>query len=289
MKDFKKEFSIERMAKLLGAKRESYYKWLSRGVSKRDKENEFLLKETETIFLFHKKRYGSSRVRQELLKKGIKCSRRRVGRLMKLNGMESIRARKYKVTTNSKHNKIISPNLLNQNFQADTPNRVWVSDITYIRTNEGWLYLTTVMDLFNREIIGHWKSYNLRAEDTVIKAFDEASRKRIPKKGLIFHSDRGSQYVDKVFRKRLKSYKITQSMSGKGNCYDNAVAESFFKTLKSELVNEIGQYKSRKEAKASIFEYIECYYNTKRIHSTLDYCTPKEYLQRYYEGLKKCA
>ncbi len=276
------------MAKLLGAKRESYYKWLS-GVSKREKENEFLLKETETIFQFHKKRYGSSRVRQELLKKGIKCSRRRVGRLMKSNGMESIRARKYKVTTNSKHNKIISPNLLNQNFQADTPDRVWVSDITYIRTNEGWLYLTTVMDLFNREVIGHWKSYNLRAEDTVIKAFDAASRKRIPQKGLIFHSDRGSQYVDKAFRKRLKSYKITQSMSGKGNCYEMYVAESFFKTLKSELVNEIGQYKSRKEAKASIFEYIECYYNTKRIHSTLDYCTPKEYLKKYYAGLKKCA
>ncbi len=113
------------------------------------------------------------------------------------------------------------------------------------------------MDLFNREIIGHCKSYNLRAENTVIKAFDEASRKRIPQKGLIFHSDRGSQYVDKVFRKRLKSYKITQSMSGKGNCYDNAVAESFFKTLKSEVVNEIGQYKNRKEAKVSIFEYIE--------------------------------
>ncbi len=211
-----------RMAKLLGTKRESYYKWLSRGVSKREKENEFLLEKIKTIFHLNKKRYGSSRVFQELLKKGIKCSRRRVGKLMKANSMQSIRARKYKVTTNSKHNKIISPNLLNQNFQTDAPNRVWVSDITYIRTNEGWLYLTTVMDLFNREIIGHCKSNNLTAEDTVIKAFDEASRKRSPQKGLIFHSDRGSQYVDKVFRKRLKIYKVTQSMSGKGNCYDNA-------------------------------------------------------------------
>jgi len=145
------------------------------------------------------------------------------------------------------------------------------------------------MDLFNREVIGHCQSSNLSAEDTVIKAFDEALRKRIPQKGLIFHSDRGSQYVDKEFRKRLKSYKITQSMSGKGNCYDNAVAESFFKTLKSELVYAIPKYKSRKEARASIFEYIECYYNTVRIHSTLDYYTPNEYLKRYYKGLKKCA
>jgi len=145
---------------------------------------------------------------------------------------------------------------------------------------------TVKVDLFNREIIGHWKSDNLRTEDTAIKAFDEAVRRRIPQKGLIFHSDRGSQYVDKAFRKRLKSYKIAQSMSGKGNCYDNAVAESFFKTLKSELVNATAKYKNRKEAKASIFEYIECYYNTKRIHSTLDYCTPKEWLEKYYAGLK---
>ncbi len=149
MKDFKKEFSIERMAKLLGAKRESYYKWLS-GASKREKENEFLLKETETIFQFNKKRYGSSRIHHELLKQGAGCSRQKVAGLMRAGSLYCIRAKRYKVTTNSKHNKIVSPNLLNQNFQADTPDRVWVSDITYIRTNEGWLYLTTVMDLFNR-------------------------------------------------------------------------------------------------------------------------------------------
>jgi len=179
------------MAKVLGVTRDSYYKWLSRKEGKRVQENEFLIKKIKEIFYLHKKRYGSSRIYYELLKEDIICSRQRVGRLMKVNGLKSIRLKRFKITTNPRKNKKASPNLLNQNFEVDAPNKVWVSDITYIQTKEGWLYLTTIIDLFNREIIGHSRSYTLKTKDTILKAFNDALRKRIPQKGLIFHSEEG--------------------------------------------------------------------------------------------------
>ena len=280
---FKKKFPVERMAKALDITRDSYYKWLERKLSKRRQENEFLLSRIRYIFNLHKKRYGSSRIYAELKKENIVCSRRRVAKLMKSANLVSVRYKRHKYQKNSNKPDKYPPNLLNQDFTVDSPNKVWVSDITYIPTKEGWLYITTIIDLFNREVIGHSKSYNLKTENTVIKAFDEAIRKRKPKENLIFHSDRGVQYHSEAFKNILKDFNITQSASGKGNCYDNAVAESFFKTLKSELLSK-DAFKTRKEAKTKVFEYIEAYYNKRRIHSSLNWCSPKEYLENYYKN-----
>jgi len=282
---FKKEFPVGRMAKALDITRDSYYKWLERKLSKRRQENEFLLSRIRYIFNLHKKRYGSSRIYAELKKENIVCSRRRVAKLMKSANLVSVRYKRHRYAKNSNKPDKYPPNLLNQNFTINSPNKVWVSDITYIPTKEGWLYITTIIDLFNREVIGHSKSYNLKTENTVIKAFDEAIRKRKPKENLIFHSDRGVQYHSEEFRNILKDFNITQSASGKGNCYDNAVAESFFKTLKSELLSK-DAFKTRKEAKTKVFEYIEAYYNKRRIHSSLNWCSPKEYLENYYNSIK---
>jgi len=283
---FKKEFPIEKMAKVLNITRDSYYKWIKRKQSRRKQENEFLLSRIRYIFYLHKKRYGSSRIHAELKKENIVCSRRRVAKLMKSANLVSIRCKRHRYPKNSSKPDKYPPNLLNQNFTVDSPNKVWVSDITYIPTKEGWLYVTTIIDLFNREVIGHSRSYDLKTENTVMKAFNEAVRKRKPEENLIFHSDRGVQYHSEAFRNKLRSLNSTQSTSGKGNCYDNAVAESFFKTLKSELLTD-DTFKTRREAKTKVFEYIEAYYNKRRIHSTLNWCSPKEYLENYYKKTGK--
>ena len=285
---FRNEFLVERMAKVLDITRDSYYKWLKRKQSKRKQKNEFLLSRIRYIFYLHEKRYGSSRIHAELKKENITCSRRRVAKLMKSANLVSVRYKRHRYPENKNSEKIdkYPPNLLNQNFTVDSPNNVWVSDITYIPTKEGWLYLTTIIDLFNREVVGESRSYNLKTENTVIKALYGAMRKRKPKENLIFHSDRGVQYHSEAFKKTLKAFNITQSASGKGNCYDNAVAESFFKTLKSELLSN-GTFKTRREAKIKVFEYIELYYNKKRIHSSLNWLTPEEYLENYYKNTGK--
>ncbi len=274
------------MAKALNITRDSYYKWIKRKQSKRKQENELLLSRIRYIFYLHKKRYGSSRIYAKLLKENTVCSRRRVAKLMKSANLVSIRYKRHRYPKNNDKPYKYPPNLLNQNFTVDSPDKVWVSDITYIPTKEGWLYVTTIIDLFNREVVAHSRSYDLKTENTVIKAFNEAIRKRKPKENLIFHSDRGVQYHSEAFRNILKAFNITQSTSGKGNCYDNAAAESFFKTLKSELLSK-DAFKTRKEAKTKVFEYIEAYYNKRRIHSTLNWCSPKEYLENYYKNADK--
>lgn len=196
--------------------------------------------------------YGSPRITDDLREAGFKVSRPRVARLMKKNGIHAKTKRKFKVTTNSEHNYPISPNLLNQHFSANYFGEVWASDITYIRTGEGWLYLTVIMDLFNREIIGWSMSDSLRASRTTIPAFRDACTRFHPGPGLIFHSDRGVQYACHDFREQLSGHRMIQSMSGKGNCYDNAVVESFFSTLKKDRVYH-QKYKTRWQARQSIF------------------------------------
>jgi len=177
-----------------------------------------------------------------------------------------------------------APNLLNQNFKINAPDKIWMSDITYIKTKEGWLYLTMIMDLFNREVISFHRSKTLMAVDTTIPALKKALDKRKPV-NLIFHSDKGVQYACDEFRELLKSHGITQSMSGKGNCYDNAPSESFFKTLKSELIYlKRGGYLTRKQAELEIFEFIECAYNTTRLHSFLGYLSPKNYMKLFMKN-----
>ena len=197
-------------------------------------------------------------------------------------GIRAKTARKFKVTTDSNHQEPISPNLLKQDFSAEAPNKVWTSDITYVWTKRGWQYLTIILELFSREIIGYSLSNRLSAKSTVVAALDMAAKHRRPPEGIILHSDRGVQYASKAFRKRLKKYKMTQSMSGKGNCYDNAVTETVFKTLKTEWIYGTN-YASQDELRISLFEYIELFYNRKRLHSALGYLPPSKFMRRYYQ------
>jgi putative transposase len=273
-----KAYSIEKMCKTLKVSRSSYYNWLCSLPSERAKENVDLTVRIREIHTKSRSTYGSPRIAKELRDQGTLVSRPRVARLMRCIGLKSIVARKYRVaTTDSKHGFKVAENLLNRDFQAGVLGRAWVSDLTYIRTTEGWLYLTTVIDLADRKVIGWALSNNMTAKDTSVAAWKMAARNRAVSKDLIFHSDRGVQYACNEFTSLLKAFpNLRQSMSRKGDCWDNAVAESFFKTLKSECTNHL-QNINMKQTELAVFDYIECWYNTKRRHSALKYMTPNEY------------
>ena len=269
-------FGIENMCRILHLSRSGYYSWIARPESNRARENRILVLKIRRSHELSKEIYGSPRITDDLFDWGYQASRPRVARLMQANGIRSKIKRKFKVTTNSEHKQSISPNLLNQNFYVSAPNLILVSDITYIRTAEGWLYLTTIMDLFHRKIVGWSMSRTMTVQQTTMAAMRQYLMNHNPKPGVIFHSDRGIQYASKDFRRLLDKHNVVQSMSGKGNCYDNAVAESFFKTLKTELVYH-ERYWTRAQAKNSIFEYIEVFYNRIRKHSALGYLSPEQY------------
>ena len=256
-----------------------YYRWKKKPPGKREIENMKLLERIIEIHNLTDQTYGSPRITDDLLDEGFKVSRPRVARLMRKHGIYAKTMRKFKVTTDSDHNYPISPNLLKQNFSANYFGEVCTSDITYIRTGEGWLYLTVAMDLYNREIIGWAMSESLRASETTIPALQDACNRYYPTQGMIFHSDRGVQYACNDFREQLSKHHMIQSMSGTGNCYDNAVTESFFSTLKKELVYR-RKYSTRWQARQSIFQYIETFYNRVRKHSTLGYLSPVQFKQR---------
>lgn len=281
--DYKNTFAVRTMCRVLGVSVSSYYALTQRPESNRKQEN---LKLMTAIKEIHKKSletYGSPRIANALQKKGFQCSRPRTARLMRELGIRAKCARKFKVTTDSNHNEPIAQNLLGQEFSVEMPFEVWTSDITYIRTATGWQYLTVIMELFNREIIGYFLSNNLKTETTVNPALDMAVRHRQPPSGVIFHSDRGVQYASKSFRKKLADYQMIQSMSGTGNCYDNTVTETFFKTLKTEWIYG-KKFRNQEELRQSLFEYIQIFYNRKRAHSTLGYLAPAEYLRNYYQS-----
>lgn len=200
---------------------------------------------------------------------------------MRANDLRSILKKKFKATTNSNHSLPVAENKLQQNFSIDAPNRVWTSDITYIWTSEGWLYLAIVLDIFSRYVIS-WKTDTRLHKEIVSQAVSKSLHSRKPTSGLIFHSDRGVQYASNEVRELLENNHITQSMSNKGNCYDNAITETFFHTLKTELVYQ-RQYKTRQEAELSIFEYIEVFYNRQRLHSSINYMSPVEYENQFYK------
>ena len=263
---------VKKMSQVIGASRSGYYRWKKLPHGKRQKENEKILMEIEESHKNSRRVYGSPRITDELQAKGIVCSKNRVARIMKVHGIFAKTAKKFKATTNSNHNLPVAENLLNQNFTAEKPNTVWVSDITYIWTLEGWLYLAVILDLYSRQVIG-WAMSNRMTSGLVIKALYQAIGRRNPGIGCVFHSDQGVQYASADFRDVLKAYSFIQSMSRKGNCYDNAVAESFFHTLKIEHVYDY-RYETRAEATQSIFEYIEMFYNRQRRHSTLGYRSP---------------
>lgn len=268
-------FRVMKMCLVLKVSLSGYYAWRSRGRSNREIANEQLLSEIEEVY--HKVRgiYGSPRITAELHDRGYHCGENRVAMLMKKNGIAARTRKKFKVTTQSKHKQSVAANLLEGDFTTDGRNEVWVSDITYIWTREGWLYLAAVMDLYSRQIVG-WSMSNRISAELVINALQQAIWRRCPGFGLIIHSDRGIQYASHAFRNLLKDHKFIQSMSSKGNCYDNAVMESFFHTLKVEHIY-FESYQTRTEAKDSIFEYIEIFYNRVRKHSSISYMSPSEY------------
>ena len=274
-------FRVKKMCLALNISRSRYYVWRRHLKGLRQQENEGLLADIIEIHEKSRGTYGSPSVAEALKAKGKRHGKNRIARLMRLNGIHAKTKRTFKVTTQSRHNLPVAENLLNRQFETDQPNRVWLSDITYIRTQEGWLYLSAILDLFNREVIGWSMDESLRQE-LVLNALQQAIGRRKPGPGVIFHSDRGSQYAGHAFREALNQHQFLQSMSGKGNCYDNAVMESFFHTLKTEVVY-FSKYRTRAEARQSIFEYIEVFYNRIRRHSALDYLSPLEFMTRMYD------
>jgi putative transposase len=270
------------MCLVLGVSKSGYFKWLNRPISNRQKKHEQLAKAILRTHLEFQQRYGSVKITKTLNKRGVQVSERTVSRIMTKNQLKSCTVKKYKATTNSKHNHPVSENVLNRQFRPSEPNRSWVTDITYISTREGWLYLASVMDLYSRKIIG-WAMDKTMTKELVIDALKMAYYRQKPRKGLIHHSDRGVQYASNEYQSLLQEYGMISSMSRKGNCYDNACIESFHGILKRELVHQT-RYKTRLEARRSLFEYIEFFYNSKRIHSTIDYYTPNEFERMYYQG-----
>ncbi len=259
---------------MLCVSRSGYYAWIGRSVSLRSKSNGILLNEIRSTYVENKKAYGSPRIHMALKKKGIHSGHNRIAHLMRENSIVAQRQFRRKHHAAS-HGRSFAPNLVNRNFCVAKPNRVWASDITVLWSGSGWLYLAVVMDLYSRRIIG-WAMQKRMTEDLTINALRMAVDQRAPKEQLIHHSDQGSQYGSDSFRQELKLNCITPSMSRKGNCYDNAVVESFFKSLKAEIPKD-DRSKTREETKSKIFEYIEVFYNRKRLHSTLDYQSPAEY------------
>jgi len=277
IKNNERIFPIEKMCKVLQVGRRSYFQWKSQSVSDRKQMAVLVKEKIVSIYFDSKQRYGSPRITAELDSLGNKVSRITVAKYMNQLGLRSKLSKKFKVTTNSKHKYLIMPNVLNREFSVTEPSKVWVSDITYIRVKEGFIYLTTVLDLYDRKIIGWSLSDGMSVEETSLAAWRMAITNRNISKGLIFHSDRGLQYAGKKFTNVVDSYKmITRSMSRKGNCWDNAVAESFFKTLKTEQVYG-NKLISKKQMKLDLFEYIELWYNRKRRHSALKYKTIEEF------------
>ena len=269
------EFRVKRMCHALAVQRSGYYAWRRRTPSTRAQANEVLLKLIREEHETSRKTYGSPRIKKVLERKGVLCGKNRVARLMRMHGIAAKKRHKWHPTTTQRKPGVVpAPNWLNQEFTAVAPNRKWVSDFTYIDTAEGWLYLATVLDLFSRKVVG-WAMSEWMDTDLVETAWQMALLGRRPEPGLLHHSDQGSQYTSAVYQKSLTTALVQLSMSRVGNCYDNAVAESFFGTLKTECVTS--QFATRALAHTSIFEYIEVWYNRQRLHSTLGYLSPVEF------------
>jgi len=272
------------MCEVLDVSRSGFYKWRNEQANENayQKRRKALLERITWLFLDSVRRYGSPKITALLRDEGWVVSERLVGKLMQENGLRSCVAKKFRVnTTDSNHNSPIAPNLLNQNFKTAAPNKVWVTDITYIPCREGRLYLASVLDLYTRKIVG-WKLADRMTTDLVMAALDQAYAAKKPARGLIHHSDRGSQYASEEYRTQLKKYKMEASMSRKGNCYDNACIESFHSVLKKEFVY-CTRFRTKAQAQQEMFKYIEFFYNRKRIHGALGYLSPDRFETMYYK------
>lgn len=273
------QYAVAMLCRVLGVSRSGYYAWRTRPASQRSQADRALVVRIQAIHTQSRKTYGSPRVHAELAEQGVRCSAKRVARLMRLAGIHARRARRTHTTTDSRHALPVAANVLNRGFDAPAPNTKWAADITYIGTHEGWVYLAVVMDLFSRRIIG-WSMQPTLARSLVLDALWMAVHQRQPSAQVIHHSDRGSQYASDDYQVALTTAGIGCSMSRKGNCFDNAVVESFFATLKTELVYQ-QQYTTRTQARSAIFEYVEVFYNRQRRHSALGYVSPTAYEAQY--------
>ena len=269
------DYPVNMMCRLLAVSTSGYYSWLTRKPSARAQANELLTEKITAIFQDEKGRAGSIRITRRLQAEGEQAGRHRVAKLMRLAGMRAKAARKFKATTNSNHNLPVADNLLQQDFTAQKPNEKWVSDITYIWTGEGWLYLSTVMDLYSRFLIG-WSLSDRMTATLVSDALQMAMWRRGMPKGTIVHSDRGSQYCSHQYQALLRKHNLICSMSKRGDCFDNAAMESWNQSFKVESIHN-EKFTTREDAKKQIFEYIEVYYNRKRLHSTLGYLSPEAF------------
>jgi putative transposase len=275
------EFAVTRMCKVLNVSPSGYYAWRKRPVSKREMANRKLYKKIKAVYNQNHGVYGSPRIYRALKRQGVSCSENRVARLMRRWDLRAKQTKSYKTTTRRDKSHAVAPNLLKRDFMAERPNQKWLTDITYISTQEGWLYLAVALDLFSRRIVG-WAMSDRMTSDLTMDALKMAIRQRQPDSNLIHHSDQGAQYTDGEYQRLLKSWDIQVSMNGVGSWYDNAPMESFIGSLKSEWVHHRA-YRTRDEARPDIFYYIEAFYNRRRLHSALDYLSPEAYEQLYYQ------
>lgn len=274
MRDHVADFPVNVMCEVLGVSRSGYYAWAGRDGSARAAADHALAAEIRAAHAASRGRYGSPRVHAELRARSRRVGRKRVARLMRGMGLAGRRRRRFRRTTNSSHVFPIAPNLLGRNFTAEAPNRVWLADLTYIWTSEGWLYLAAVLDLCTRRVVG-WAMADHLGHELALAALDMAIARQRPLPGLIHHADRGVQFAAHRYRARLLAHGMLCSMSRRGDCWDNAPMESFFATLKGELVEE-ADYQTRDQARADVFQYIEGFYNKRRLHSALGYITPEQ-------------
>ena len=275
MKEQSGMYMVKKMAKIMKVSRSRYYSWLKSSSCEHERRDAELTIQIKKSHRESRETYGVPRIFKDLKDWGFRTSKNRVGRIMRENGLKARKKRKFKATTDSQHDLPVAMNQLNRNFTTDMPNQIWVSDITYIWTREGWLYLCIVIDLYSRMVVG-WSMESRITAELTLSALSMSVAHRKPREGLVFHSDRGVQYAAESFRDRLNKLHMIQSMSRKGDCWDNACAESFFATLKTEEVFH-RSYQTREEARNSIFEYIEVFYNRRRRHSFLDFFSPMEF------------
>lgn len=269
------KLSVTRLCGLFGVARSGYYDWKGRGESKRSRQDRELLTHIKAIHRASRESYGAIKTWRELRLSGVACGKHRVARLRRQAGIEARRKRRFRVTVENHHTLPAAPNLVQRKFHVQAPNQVWVGDCSFIRTRQGFLHLAVLLDLHSRRVVG-WGMGDRPNLAPVMSALDMALLHRRPEDGLIHHTDQGTLYAARAYRDKLRTYGLRPSMSRRGNCYDNAVAESFFSTLKNELVHH-RDFHTRDEARAAIFEYIEVFYNRQRIHQTLGYLCPVQF------------